>query len=466
MKKRKLILSSLLVALLSTGCVVSSPALYSKNKDVETVHNIVKLPMLKHIPDERTHFNILYKAKHTKPSIDDYVNTRGSNIDLNKLPTVVIALPVETRKTENDTNELDKTDEFKTEGYISKSEETVEKELIRAGFGVIDRSKFEAKLRTLRDSKNLDKDKETIGTAMFEARMKVLEKQLENKKISVEEYSKKLASLDEASNSRYRGDKELIDMSELIRAAQSKGVQADYILQLNKIEEYNGYITQLSLKGNSKIEEYISKNTNLRYGYKKNDIPLNFDVRVFRVVFSAKLFNVQSGKVVWSGSHELNSLDIEDTTVDFDIMKQDITSKGINLEQSKINAQLYSLHQEALNASTQLKKLYNKASQEREYKDKNIQMFSEQQLRNSISKNLNIIVQNNKEIDRINAFARDNKISIKFDYKVSDLIINPNLNTLEDIKDPRKQRVIKNHRSKLLSETIRTLLNTIKVKNR
>ena len=457
MKIKKIVATGLLVVLLS-GCAVTSPAIYTSQDKAPSVVEVVNLPLLEPIPLEKTYISIKYNAKNTQPSEDDYVNTRGSIIDLSKLPTVVIALPVENKQNSNNAQRLDKTGAFKTEGYINKAEETVEKELIRAGFGVIDRSKFEAKLRTSRESSNGS----TMGDAVLQAEIQILEEKYRNNEITAVEKAEELAKLTKGA-SRFRGDKELVDMSELIRAAQSKGVKADYILQLNTIEEYNGYITQLRIKGDSDVESYIDQNEDISYGNSKNTIPYGFETSVFQVVFSAKLFNVETGKVVWSGSHELNSLDIQDIQASFYIVKKDINSKKINDEINILNNQIDVIEKESLLSRNFLQKQYKKGSVEREYLDKNLQKVGEDNLKDSVLKNKIMINENNEKINKFNSISKSHNNEIVFNYLISDLFIEPNLNPSEDLIDNRKLKVIKKHRSKLLSKTIRSLFKTINV---
>lgn len=447
-----------LVLLIITGCATTSPALYSGVTKVPAVIGVKEIKPLKEISIEKKHFNLLYKAKNTQPNADNYINARGSIINLNKLPTVVIALPVENKQQENSAQKLDKTGAFKTEGYINKAEETVEKELIRAGFGVIDRSKFEAKLRTLRESEN----DSIIQNEVFKAEFKALKGQLSDKKITDQEYADKLATLTKSSK-RQRGDKELIDMSELIRAAQSKGVKADYILQLNTIEEYNGYVVPLQIKGRSEVEQYIAKNPDITYGNSKNNIPYQFDTKVFQVVFSAKLFNVNTGQVVWSGSHELNSLDVEDIQASFDVVKQAINANELSNKINSLNKKIISIHKDAMLSQHQLETLFKKASVERKYEDEKIQKISELQLKNNLNHHEENIKKNNRLIDAFNLTVHDYNKDVKYDYLISDLFVKPNLNPEKANLDSQNMKVIHKHRSKLLKTTINSLFKTIKV---
>lgn len=461
--RTKIILSTLAVLLLS-GCQ-TSPSLYTTKQKVPQVEKIIKLPKLKPIKVEKRNFTIEYKAKNTQPNMYSYVNTRGSIIDLNKLPSVVIALPVEDNQILTNTQKLEKTGAFKTEGYINKAEEVVEKELIRAGFSVIDRSKFEAKLRTQRESNRVITNQ--IHNNSLAADIEIVKEQLKNNEITKAQMLSKIAVLEKNSKTRTRdGQKELIDMSELIRAAQGEGVKADYILQLNTLEEYNGYVTQLKIKGNSDVDHYISKNDDITYGTDGGDtIPYNFNTKVYQVVFGAKLFNVQTGKVVWAGSHKLNSLDIEDITASFSIVKKDTNSALINNKINRLNNTIISLQNKSLKSQKTLEKLYAKASKEREYKNENTQTIEEQKLKNNISMHEKTIKSNNTKINKFNSISKNYNNDIEFKYVVSDLFIDPNLNLDTSTLDNEKQEIIKQHRSKLLGQTIRSLFKTIKVKN-
>ncbi len=446
-----------------SGCVSKSSPAYTNIEKLPQIEEVIKIPMIESVEMQKKNFNIEYKAKNTKPDEANYINARGSIIDLDKRPKVVIALPVENKISTNSAQTLDKTEAFKTEGYISEAEAVVEKELIRTGFRVIDRSKFEAKLRMQREKDNSTKN------LVYQEKLKQLNEKLKNKTISKDNFISELEKLKETTVSRNRGDKELIDMSELLIAAGNNGVKngvnADYVLQLNTIEEDDGYITQLNIKGKNQVDTYLEKNTDITYGKGANNIPYNFDTSVFQVLFSAKLFEVKSGEVVWNGSHELNSLDIEDITASFNISKQDTNSENINNKINRLNNQIMIIFRKSVESQQSLKKLYAQASKKREYKDEKIQAISERNLKNSITKYENIIKKNNMKIHRFNGLAQNNAQNIEYKYVISDLLIEPNLNNIITIGDNQKQKVIKKHRQKLLRKTIKSLFDTINVKN-
>lgn len=458
--KTNIVVFSLMTLLLG-ACSIKSPALYETKQKIPEIENVVIKQNVEPVKIQKKNFSIKYDARKTKPNRNNYVNTRGGIIDLNKLPSVVIALPVENKMASNEAQTLDKTGAFKTEGYINKAEEVVEKELIRAGFSVIDRSKFEAKLRTLRESNIGD----TLDSKVFDKESQILKDELKNGKITDKEYNNSLAKLNASTSTRVRGKKELIDMSELIRAAQSKGIKSDYILQLNTIEEYKGYATQLKIKGNSEVENYLLNNKDISYGSNEGDIPHAFKVDIFQVVFSAKLFNVQTGKVVWTGSHKLNSLDIENILASFNISKQDINRSSINNTINTLNNRITLLRDESLSSQESLQKLYAVASKEREYRSERRQKVNEKNLKNSILEYENSIKDANSKIKEFNLQSINYKAMLKYKYIVSGLLLEPNLNSTATSMDNQKLNIIEQHRSELLRQTISSLFQTIKVRD-
>jgi len=461
LKKNYIILSTISLIFL-TGCTSTSPALYPQLKIAENIKKVEKTNYLKAKDIEKVTFELIYKPKTSKPLIDNYVNTRGGSINIKKSPSIVIALPVEDRQAYNNAETLDKTKAFKTEGYINKSEPNVEKELMRFGFSVLDRSKFEAKLRTVRDSVN-NKNWKYDESDLYTEKLKYLKQQFEKGKISDKNYWNQLSSMERETKRRTKGQKEIIDMSELIRAAQSEGVQADYILQLNKIEEYSGFPVNIPIKGQTKVEEYLKNNPYLEYGTQRNNIPFKFTIKAFQVTFSAKLINVQSGKVVWTGMHELNSLNVEKIIVNFNIIKEDISTHLINKEINILNNRVSQIEKSALNNQYKLNKLYKIASKKREYEDEDIQIYKEKELKDTISRLEKLLMNDNKKLDELNMLKHNINNKTNYSYKISDLLIKPDLKVGKNL-NRFERKTIEKHRQKLLNMTIRSLLNTIKIK--
>lgn len=465
MFKTTLLFSSTLGYLLFTGCAVVSDPIYPSTKRATKVPAIKQLDLLTPHKTQKTEFSLVHKGSSMIPDEDNYVNTASSKIDLKKFPTIVIALPVERNaKRGKAEDSLNKTAAFKTEGYLNKAEPNVEKELMRFGFNVIDRSKFEAKLRTLRDSTKYDTKYYRKQSEIYDEKVSYLKQQKADGKISAEDYFNKLSEADLDSRSRKVDNKEIVDMSELIRAAQSNGVKADYILQLNEIVEYSAYQTSISIKGLPEIKDYMSLNPDLEYGTKENNIPSSFPVGVYQVVFGAKLINVQSGKVQWVGTHELNSLDIESITASFSIIKEDISTENLNTKIQVQNNKALRVYDEAKERQSSLNSFYKKASIAREYKNESVQTIYERSLKQSISANERTLTQNIKKIKDLNLNAVPIKHKSKFSYYGSQLVVSPDFNVNQSTLSREQQKRILKHRQKLLNKTIRSLLNTIKVK--
>ncbi|MBE0496919.1 MAG: hypothetical protein IBX45_10940 [Campylobacterales bacterium] len=453
----------LAVALLFGGCSHVSPKLYTEGT----------LPLEPLVPEfleplspkqvEKSEFIISYAMQSKGVGSDNYVNSRTNNIALSAHPTVVIALPVNTENNifQEGSEGLERNQAFRTEGYINQSEAAVEKELIRFGFNVVDRSRFEAKLRTTRETSGVTDD---LAGKVFQAKLKELEAKRASGEVASEEYIRQLSELDANQKSRKRGTNELVDMSELIRAAQSDGVQAQYVLQLNAIEEYSGYPLKLPISGREEVEAYLTKNPELRYK-NANGIPSDFTIGVFRVVFGAKLFNVQSGQVVWSGTHELNSLNVEDIQAQFHIIKEDVASEEINREISTLNRRAEQIYHKASSSKDALKSLYFHASKERKYENEQTQKLREAELLRTIKEHEATIKESNVHIEQFNAIPRDYEKKMKFGYRISDVVIVPDLNPQNIQNDSMKERTIRLHREKLLGETVRSLFTTIRTKD-
>ena len=455
-------ITPLLLALLLGGCAKTSPKLYTEGTLPPEPVKPVLIEPLEVQNSKKTVFNIVYNAKSKVVDLNNYVNSRANSIDLESNPTVVIALPIDTEGNifQGDFHGLDRSQAFRTEGYINESEAVVEKELIRFGFNVVDRSRFEAKLRTTRETSRVTED---IAGKVFQVKLKELEAKRNSGAITSEEYITQLSELDANQKTRKRGVNELVDMSELIRAAQSEGVQADYILQLNAIEEYSGYPLNLPVKGNREVELYLEDNPELRYRV-NNGIPSDFTTGVFRVVFGAKLFHVQTGQVVWSGTHELNSLNVEDIRASFHIIKKDISTEKINNEIAALNQEANQAYKKAKESQEALRSLYFKGSKERKYENEDSQRIQESRFLSSIQEHESIIKSRNSQLEKFNLTPRNYNDKVKFDYEISDLEVKPDLNPLNIQNDPMKERAIRLHREKLLSETVRSLLATIRTK--
>ena len=146
--------------------------------------------------------------------------------------------------------------DFFTSGYFHTAEQQIEKELIRHGFDVLSREKFEAKLRNARGS------------------------------------------------ARVKGLYELTDISEVIRAAEKGDLTADYLLQINqfKLNDINDYDINLgAFKDYQKLMDHFPQ---VRDQLKKAQY---LKCSEYSATLNAKLIHVASGQIIWIGEHSAST---------------------------------------------------------------------------------------------------------------------------------------------------------------
>ncbi len=176
---------------------------------------------------------------------------------------------------------------YNTSGYFNYTEQQIEKALMKLGYRVIDRSKFEAKLREQR----------RIATSMHASGV-VRER------------------VDRAAFDQLR------DISELVRAAQDGDIRSDYILQVNKVEIGKTYEEE-NLSINPEVEAFRDK-----YPAIAHEILKVYRFPEYSAKFNAKLIDVESGRIVWIGSHEVTSRNVlgQDINVKF-ILRQYVNNE-------------------------------------------------------------------------------------------------------------------------------------------
>lgn len=234
--------------------------------------------------------------------------------------TIVISVPVEEqlregRSKESAMGESGGDDEgisnFRTTGYFNRAEQQIVRSLIGKGFNVVDRSKFEAKLRDQREEasreyrqRDSDAKKAEIEAATNKKDAGVLTmdqwaaemKRIENKFNS-----------GSSSNGRKPGQsKELVDNSELIRAAQSGETQADFILQVNTFTTESTADEHLYLTSFKEIDEICQANPGLRTALERSGNGMITQPGFFGYL-NAMLIDVQTGAIVWVGEHRVTT---------------------------------------------------------------------------------------------------------------------------------------------------------------
>ncbi|MEH6551391.1 MAG: hypothetical protein V7711_05025 [Pseudomonadales bacterium] len=228
--------------------------------------------------------------------------------------SVVINVPADAF-TEKGDPELEDQDDFKTKDFFNEAEQEIERELIRHGFRVLSRAKLEAKLRNLRDegactdrwwrcsSSSVDPEVATILDQLTE--------QFESGDIEATEYAdqvkkfKAQMQVSSVGRSRGEGEKELTDISEVIRAAQEGDIQSEYILQINSFDTLKIVRKSINLLSNSQVRDFTAANPEIKKEMEeKQYLPCGF----LAAELNAKLINVKSGEIIWIGKHQLNEL--------------------------------------------------------------------------------------------------------------------------------------------------------------
>ena len=227
------------------------------------------------------HINVPQKAQTVAK--ENYIMRRGAEITQDA--SIVISVP--SRKQPSAVNK-EGGEEFSTDGPSSELEQHIEHNLLARGFVLKDRTKFEAKLRDLRESKG-------------------------------------------------KGE-ELWDTAELIRAAQDGEVNADYILQVNRLDvtPYEG--TPLALAPLQEIQAVTNAYPDLCVGgLPGKSIPKTIPQPWLQARFSVKLINAKTGTVDWLGEYAMGSASVLKDGVNISINVRRIPT-NVGVLQDKVTA--------------------------------------------------------------------------------------------------------------------------------
>ena len=248
----------------------------------------------------------------------------SKNADIRPGSSVVIDVPTdiefERRQTDSDTEP----GVFRTSNYFNFAERAMEKQLLVGGFVVKDRSKFEAILRDLRDvgfCKPYWWSCFKVDPAI-ESLLKDLEDKRERGEISNVDYANQVQDfrnrLQLGGTSRKPGDTELVDTSEVIRAASASEVQADYLLQVNDFDTSGRRRESINILANEEFREFYDKYDAVKAKF-NSERNTYFECEVAEASLNAKLIHVSSGNVVWIGSHRVTELDHAENQANIDL---------------------------------------------------------------------------------------------------------------------------------------------------
>lgn len=284
---KKLYLPLILILLLSScSSKIFKPLYTSKPRlKIQPRHELLKE---RSVPQDESYTLSFTLNDDSNPKEDDYLNNPGAKKSINgKQPTVIIAPPKEieisgkkVKEFEQNTNAYDKI--FRTDGYYNEAEQAIEKALLRIGFNVLDRSKFEAKLRDLRDKANErpwwyhDWTEDLLESGEYDVLKEQYKKQLESGTITPKQYVEIINEVDKQSQRGLPGKKreedEMNDIAEVIRASQTGADQADYLLQISDVTVADAGDRHVKIKDNEEVQTFVG----IHHGLKFGDLPKNF----------------------------------------------------------------------------------------------------------------------------------------------------------------------------------------------
>lgn len=226
--------------------------------------------------------------------------------------SIVINVPLGLFEDRSEINTEDQ--DFKTKDFFNVAEQQIEKELMRNGFRVLSRSKFEAKLRSLRDESDCDISRwqclQTKVTPDVAAIINNLKTQLDSGEITAAKFAEEVQLFREKfqstsfGRSRNENEKELTDISEVIRAAESGDVQADYVLQINLFETELRDTVTTDLRYIPEVRGFLRQHKGIINEFEKGPNILRCNVVGSKL--NAKLIHVKTGEITWIGEHQLD----------------------------------------------------------------------------------------------------------------------------------------------------------------
>jgi len=211
-------------------------------------------------------------------------------------------------------SESDSINRIDTTAFVSDTERQLEKELIKAGFRVINRARLEAKLREMRDSRDDCKGYFYTYSADCLSRLpddirRLLDLYRQERaagKLSDAEFLRKTEELREryqvSSAGKRRDANEMTDVSEVIRAAKDGDVGADYILLINgfNVQPSKRVINLLAVP---EVREFAKIDPSANAWVNENQYK---ECLQSSVGLDASLVHVKTGEVVWIGEHKVS----------------------------------------------------------------------------------------------------------------------------------------------------------------
>jgi len=421
---------------------------------------------------------VISLKQESKPGEDEFFNNPGAERKSDgKSPSVILSVPEEPKdgntlqKTQGTVNYLDEV--FKTVGYYNEAEQAIEVALLRKGFNVLDRSKFEAKLRNMRDRANNSNYWWSSYNSLIEKKdyqvcKDILANQVKDGIITQTEYLKRLAEIDQNSQLGWGGSKrsedEMNDIAEVIRVAETGNTQASYILQINSVSVSEAGHRPVEIRNKPEVVSFLEANPGIQFGKENNMIPFTVDARGLQVMFSAKLIDINTGSIVWLGTHEIESWVAEDIKIVFDIQRSVNNGEEVNNGIRKHNTAIRSKSDEISKLTKELKEAYELAMVKQKFDSKSDVSRHKNELQQKI-KNLEVAIDTKqKELARLVDYKpAELDREWTYAYVVSKPTILPDL-LADGEKSIEGQQTLLKHRRELIKVVTQQLIDTITIK--
>lgn len=470
-----LLLSSFLI---SCGSKMFEP-IYYKMPTAKSIPQVTYLTKRKYPGVEIKMLNLDISGTMV-PETENYFNNPGALYSKDSsAPKVIISIPIERSKYKKEgkiTNVGKDGAIYKSDGYYNEAEQAIEGALIRQGFNVLDRSKFEAKLRDLRDRGNDRRywwmDYEAlIESNKFDKVREILDDKLKNKEITQKEYITQTDELNKISTvglpgkNRDKEKNEMNDIAEVIRAAQTGKDRADYLMQINGVNIQEVSKRKISISDRQEVKNFLKSCPGLKLGFGLSELPPSLKTPWLRVQFNAKLIHIESGSIVWLGTHSLESPAAEKIKINIQVTKRTSNGIAVNNAIDNYNQKLRTRLKKAKETRDDLNGYYRKASSPIKLSDKNAVANYTSSLKKSISELENKLDNEIRQLESINSMKPSAaKSDWAFEYSISEPIYSPNFlfSSIEELAEAEER--LKVHQSKLIKAVANSLIKTIIIK--
>lgn len=451
--------------------------------EIKPINDIALLSVPKLPEPEQKAYRFTYESHPTSPvPRKDFTGSIIKGDVKNKLrskPSVLIGLPKDVNKYDTAQNNIafDDSDKsynlFSSKGDVNSYEPLIEKALLFVGFDVRDRAKFEAILRDKRDQEQrngrlrerYDDDLTTEALALIDN----LKLRLKNKEISNENFQSESKKIREnpdnfrtsVGEKRNENDQEMIDTSEMIRAATGS---ADYLLLVHELAAKPIRDVKIDLTQN---HNYLEVKEAFALNVPANELihlPKRLNAPGYQTKFSAKLINVSTGSIEWIGDYSVGSSEIYKFDVVLGYTKVLTNKENVENEISGFNKQVELRSKDLKTAEWNYKQAYQASLQSREFESEAMKDSHESQIKRNLTNSkaqyiqvFNRYLELNNERDNLTG---SNILKWTFDYKFSDPYVEPDIETLNNKENAEE---FERHILELLEKTITGLIDTIEV---